>query len=327
MSAAHASEPAGLRHEIAARREGEIRIITGFGRPMGVSVGPDRWIYVCDMDLHAVFRLSPGLDLVCQLGAEGWSQPRQVHDVHLPPPSPVAPSLFNGPHALAFSADGGFCVTAYYEQALHFHGPDGRRISTRQQLSPAVRLEGPATAMQGHGGELLVSEYRLGMLFILNAALDVVQTIGGRRNTGEPTFDRLHMARRLADGTILVADTWNERLVQISPNRAFLRWWGATGPAGASGWHAPSRKRAVGATRRHHLPVAIDIAGDGATVLVTDWAHHRLLQISLHSGQHSVVEGLDLKSPYDARYLGGGLVVADSHNHRVLITDSVMPLD
>lgn len=181
--------------------------------------------------------------------------------------------------------------------------------------------------MHGHGGELLVSEYRLGKLIILNAALDAVQTVGGGRNPDEPTFDRLHMARRLADGMILVADTWNERLVQITADGTFLRWWGAAEPVGACGWHVPSLKRTVNPSRHYHLPVAIDIADDQSTILTTDWAHHRLLQISLHTGQHSLVEGLDIKSPYDARYLGSGLIVADSHNRRVLITDTVMPLD
>lgn len=310
--------------ELSLERHGATIAITGFGRPMGVALGPDGWLHVCDMSLHAVFAISPELDRFRFLnGTDGWSAERRIGHGRRAPAGDAAPALFNGPHSIDYAPDRGFCVTCYYEPALHFFAADGGLRSTLRQLSPGLPLEGPATSIYERDGLLLVTEYRLGLVAMLDAGGRLAGLIGDRGGSGGLKLERPHMARRLPDGTILVADTWNHRLVVVGGQGEQLGWWGLErGGTGRPGWHATLTPAVPGEIEGAlNAPVSIDIRSDGGAVLVADWGNHRLQQIALDGGADAEAIDLGLKSPYDARYLGRSLLVADSHNHRVLIAD------
>jgi DNA-binding beta-propeller fold protein YncE len=310
--------------ELGVELGGSAIAITGFGRPMGVAVGPDAWFYVCDMSLHTVFAVSPELDRFRWLSAaDGWSPEKKTRTGTRAPAADATSGFFNGPHSIDFALDGGFCVTCYYEPGLHFFAADGAFRSTLRQLSTRLSLQGPATSMYGSDGALLVTEYRLGLVAVLDAGGKLATIIGDRADNGGLRLERPHMARRLADGTILVADTWNHRLVVADNHGEQVRWWGLElSGAGQPGWHAGPGRAAPGPMPGAlNGPVSLDLRPDGGGILVADWGNHRLQQIPLPGDESVEVIDLGLKSPYDARYFDRSLLVADSHNHRVLIAD------
>ena len=116
-------------------------------------------------------------------------------------------------------------------------------------------------------------------------------------------FDRLHMAMPLADGYLLVADTWNNRLQRVSPKGEAMVW-------PVSGTEIP-------------CPVAVDEDGNGR-ILVTAWGSSRLLLFGKDGRRLELGEIPDLNKPYDARFYRDGFVVADSHNGRVLVFDKLI---
>jgi NHL repeat len=296
--------------------------ITGFARPMGLALRADGGICVADMSTHAVFILSPALDAFRTLDREtGWSAPIRIEQGACERAPDRPPAFFNGPHSIDFAPDGGFCVTCYYDPALHFFAPDGSHRSTLSRLSPQLPLAGPATATYDQGGMLLVTEYRLGLVIELDPGGDVSRLLGDRPAEGGVKLERPHMARRLADGNVLVADTWNHRLVIVGDDGRALRWWGLPHSGGSPGWHSgsdPARPGDIAGALQ--APVSIDLSPDGNSILVADWGNHRLQQIPLKADGPIVALSPGLKSPYDARYFDGRLLIADSHNGRVLVT-------
>lgn len=317
--------PAGLDIQrgaaLAVERYASGTVITGFGRPMGLSAGPDGWLYVCDMSLHAVFRLSAGFDAYSiLLEAGGWSEPRATLAGHTETLPERVPGTLNGPHSIDFSPKGGFCITCYYGKSLHFFDRDARPTKTLRQLASDVVLDGPATAVHDGSGQLLVTEYALGRVIVLDAGGSVVTVIGGGEGPDSARFERPHMARRLTDGSILVADTWNHRLAITDETGLLRRWWGLVD--GRAEWREGSAVAHPGAQiGALNAPVSLDVTSDGQSVLVADWGNHRLQLLPLAEGSAPIALDLGLKSPYDARCLDAMIVVADTHNHRVLVTD------
>lgn len=307
---------------LAVDRTANGTAITGFGRPMGLHVAADGWLHVCDMSLNAVFRLSPVLDTYSLLlEGGGWSEPRAtVEGSTLTLPERV-PGMLNGPHSIDFSADGGFCITCYYGKSLHFFDREGAPLGTLGQLSPDLVLEGPATGVYDRSGHLLVTEYTLGRVIVLDEARKLAHLIGVGQAAGDVRLERPHMAQRLDDGSILVADTWNHRLAVADEKGRLRRWWGLAAD-GRSGWRETAEPaEAGGQPGALNAPVSLDITTDRQSVLVADWGNHRLQVLPLAGEAAPIVLDLGLKSPYDARYLDARIVVADTHNHRVLVTD------
>jgi hypothetical protein len=315
--------PREADHRLAVARTGSAAVMSGFGRPFGLAVGPDAWFYVCDMSLHAVFRLSPELDRFSRLGeAGGWSAPRETASGTLGTPPDAKPGMLNGPHSIDFAPDGSFCVTCYYEPALHFFGAAGNHRSTLRRLSPELLLEGPATGLYDPAGQLLVTEYRLGLVITLGADGRPLGVVGDRNVAGAVRLERPHMAVRLAEDDILIADTWNHRLVVADSAGIQQRWWGLPQSGDARpGWYTHfEAARPDSMPGALNAPVSVDLDAGGKTVLVSDWGNNRLQIIPLAGDEAPRVIDLGLKSPYDARRLDGRLLVADTHNHRVLIS-------
>lgn len=133
---------------------------------------------------------------------------------------------------------------------------------------------------------------------------------------GAGTFDRPHMATELTDGTIVVADTWNHRLQRFDVSGRWLGWLGDE----VDGWQEAVRPLAPSSARgAFHAPVAVGRTADGGFV-VTDWGNNRLQWFDRDGRLLAIEDKYDLNRPYDAQPLAGTLVIADSHNGRVLIT-------
>jgi hypothetical protein len=282
--------------------------LTGFGRPFGLATDLTGRLLVADMDLHRIFRFDRGLAAVEWTGGRGWAETQPLAPSALPRTSPNPPGLLDGPHSVDV-AEGSLVVCCYYTPALAVLGADGVRVDVLGR----GRLAGPATALFDPTGRLLVADY--GANAILAFARD------GRFLTalgGAGAFDRPHMARGLADGTVLVADTWNHRIQRFTSGGDWFGWIGD----GVAGWSTDRRAAKPGAGSGDlHAPVAIDRRGDGL-LLVTDWGNDRLLLFDADGTAHGPAHlPVALAKPYDARFHGAGLVIADSHNSRVLVID------
>lgn len=321
-----------LAIDLALERVGDRRVLTGFGRPFGLAADGEGRLYVADMDLHAVARLAPDLATVQwhSGGSAGWSVPRLVMRGCSARAARRAPGTFNGPHSVTIAADGAACVVTYYKPGLHWLGADGAPRGLAMSIN-GEPLAGPATARLDRAGRLWVTEYAHHCVAVLDAAGEYIGSLGGetvmsfgRRMANAAgqaagAFDRPHMASELADGTIVVADTWNHRLQRFDRAGRWLGWLGG----GTDGWQEKVRSLAPDtAPGAFHAPVAVGPVADGRFV-VTDWGNNRLQWFDADGRLQAVDDTCELDRPYDAQLLAGSLVIADSHHGRVLIAGNI----
>lgn len=262
--------------------------ITGFGRPFGLGFDSAARLHVTDMDVHLLFRFDARLERVewHDGGSGGWSGPVHVASHRADAAQPSAASGWNGPHSVEFDADDSLYVTCYYGAAIHVLSCAGAPVAV---LGRDV-LRGPASAFFDRAGRLMVAEYAQNAVLLLDTAGHVAGRLAG-------SFDRPHMARALPDGTLAVADTWNNRVQRftIDGDALDVEW-------------IPSIA----------CPVALDAADDGRTI-VTAWGENTVMSFDREGRSEGRLVAPLLARPYGARRMGTGLVVADSHNARVLI--------
>ncbi len=237
--------------------------IAGFGRPFGLAVDAGGRLHVTDMDHHCIYRFDASLEGHDRLGG---------------------PEVWNGPHSLDFAADGRGFVTCYYTPGIYVLGSDDA-----MQLERA--LTGPASAFVDMSSRLIVSEYSQNAVLAFNGDGALACEFDGR-------FDRPHMARMLADGTVVVADTWNNKMQRFDGQGGLIDE----------------------AVAEVSCPVALDEGARGW--LVTAWGDSAVLLFNGSGSYAGRLEAPPLDKPYDARWFGGDrVVVADSHHARVLVLD------
>ena len=248
------------------RREHEWGVeLTGFGRPFGLGEDASGRLHVTDMDRHTLIRFDASL-----------------HE----PETLVGPGTFNGPHSVELAGDGRLFVTCYYTPAIYVVDDRG---TTRL---PAI-LTGPASAFLDSAGRLLVSEYSQNLVMAF-------ATDGRLTFTFDGTFDRPHMARALAGGDVIVADTWKNRLQRFDRDGTSIDDHVAT----------------------VSCPVAIDPDVQRGW-LVTAWGDNCVWRFDDRGRRTGRLDAPPLSKPYDARWLSGDRVaVADSHHGRVLVLSS-----
>lgn len=239
--------------------------LTGFGRPFGLALDAGGRLHVTDMDRHHIVQFDPGFNSHRVLAETG---------------------AWNGPHSVDFAADGTAFVTCYYTPGIYVLG-------SKLPLKLERSLTGPASALFDRSGRLLVAEYSQNAVMAFERDGRLACEFGGR-------FDRPHMARALADGTVLVADTWNNTLQRFDPAGTLLDADVAT----------------------VSCPVAIDDDPQRGW-LVTAWGDSAILRLDARGRMIGRLETPSLEKPYDARWLDDDRVaIADSHHARVLILNA-----
>ncbi len=321
------AHPDGTWPALALTRAGASAQLSGFGRPFGLASDAVGYFYVCDMDVHGVARLSPDLAQVSWLADDGsgWTQTATIARGTAARAQPRTPRRLNGPHSVSISGAGAFWIATYYSPGLHQFDADGRHRETRTTIGGRA-LEGPATARLDRSDNLLITEFRLNCVWVADAsgnalgalgggALDGLVPVSGFAASSAPgAFDRPHMTTKLADGSYVVADTWNHRLQLFDEKFKWRAWLGS----GCERWceDAPAAA-AAGEQRWLSTPVAVGAAPDGRFV-VTDWGNNEVVWYDAAGTFLAAEAGLVLQKPYDAQILGSQLVVADAHNGRVL---------
>lgn len=309
---------------------GGYAVISGFGRPFGVTGGDDGSLYVADMDLHAIVRLLPDGRSCEWLVDDAWSARQSVGAGRSARAAPRAPLRYNGPHSVALSSSGDVTITTYYTPGIHVVGPQGTRLFGTDML------RGPATAHFDHSGRLIVAEYALHSMVAFDADGVFLGALGGgkyrfqgsaacRSGVGPGFFDRPHMCRAMPDGTLIVADTWNHRLQKFFAHGDYL---GALGGAQLR-WQLEDKAPAPGAEGgAFKAPVAVSIDSEGC-ILVTDWGNNRLQLFDADGRLLRELSDFGLDRPYDAQFLtppvlGRNVAIADSHHGRVLLVDLIL---
>lgn len=239
--------------------------LTGFGRPFGLGEDASGRLHVTDMDRHTLIRFD-----------------RSLHGHE----TVVGPGTFNGPHSVELAGDGRLFVTCYYTPAIYL-------VRDGVAMKLQTTLTGPASAFLDETGHLLVAEYAQ------NAVL-ALETDGRLAFAFDGMFDRPHMARSLAGGEVIVADTWKNRLQRFDSGGKLLDDQVATVAC----------------------PVAIDSDTERGW-LVTAWGDNCVLRFDQRGRCTGRLEAPSLDKPYDARWLSDDRVaVADSHHARVLVLQS-----
>lgn len=306
-------------------------MLSGFGRPFGIGFDLKGNLLVTDMDCHVVIRFDTDFETF-QLhdGLHGsWSNQFKIKSGYSSERSKCAPHGWNGPHSVTTGSSGQLFVTCYYQPMVVELAGDGKA----KMLITSKELTGPATAQLDEQGHLLVAEYaqnlvlrfkpdgsyhgrlgrdsRRGLLIFDSAVGGVLKSslIGG--------FDRPHMAKSLLDNSIVVVDTWNNRLQRFSSRGEFIAWH-----TGEGGWHAGLPNEVEAKPDSIKCPVAIDEDPSGQ-LLVTAWGGDRLMLFGSDGSAQSVFGLPQLNKPYDARFFNSGVVVADTGNGRVLVLDKL----
>ena len=288
--------------------------LTGFGRPFGLGFDLNGNLIVTDMDTHAIVKFNDEMSTyTLHNGGESWGGELAVEAGVSSCKPKCRPVHWNGPHSVASDTKGRLFICCYYRPQVVTLMPSGKPIDVIDRKI----LEGPATASIDQSGAMFVTEYAQNL--VLKFSLDGTY-VGrlGRSATGKlykydselgsvPSsampggFDRPHMAVSLTDGSLIVADTWNDRLQRFSEDGELLS---------PMGGHV-SR------------PVSVDQDRLGR-VLVTCWGNDELVLYDASSQSLGVKNIPVLNKPYDARFYREGIVVADSLNGRVLVIDRLI---
>lgn len=287
--------------------------LTGFGRPFGLGFNLKSHLIVTDMDTHAIVKFNEDMSAYSiHNGGESWGDELPVKDGLTRHRPKFRPTHWNGPHSVVSDLRDRLFICCYYRPQVVILQSNGKPT---EGISSKI-LEGPATASIDHAGRLFVAEYAKNL--VLKFTLDG-NYLGrlGRSEKGElykydcgigavpcsskpGGFDRPHMALGLRDSSLIVADTWNDRLQRFSADGEILPWVG----------------------KDVSRPVSVD-QDDMGRILVTCWGGNELVLFE-SSGVSLRLKGIPLlKRPYDARFYRQGIIVADSLNGRVLVIDKL----
>ncbi len=255
---------------------------------------------------------------------------------------PATAAQLNGPRGLSLADDGRILIADTLNGSVREVAADGT-ISTLIGSSPTrigAALSGApvAVAYEQVPNTFLVLDRAGHYLARVTRApnpqfLPTVAIIAGTRDSagnggdgGPAVGSRLNAPTNLltlADGSILIADTGNDRIRRVVPGGAISAWAG-TGSAGFGGDGGPATEA------RLNAPTGLALLPDGS-VLIADTGNNRIRRVS-PAGTISTVAGssgagssgdggpatsAQLSSPAGIAPLGasGGFLIADTGNH------------
>lgn len=257
---------------------------------------------------------------------------------------PATQAQINGAQGIARAADGRLLIADTVNGSVREVGTDGN-ISTVVtsgvfRASPLLTGAPVAVSYEQNADTILVLDRQGNYLARVTRAPNgqsspIVSIIAGTRDTAGNTGDgapataaRLNAPTNfvvLADGSILIADTGNDRIRRVVPGGNITAWAG-TGSAGFSGDNGPAT------AARLNAPTGLALMADGS-VLIADTGNQRIRRVtsggtistvagsggSSFSGDGSPATSAALDAPTGVARLGtnGAFVVSDSGNNRL----------
>ena len=295
--------------------------IRGFGRPFHITKINQTSILVCDMDYHSIIELDLNkLSWRLNNGNGLWLSPDQSTEILLNFDEDLQIPKFCGPHSTLLDQDGNILIVCYYNRSLWTLAPCG---SATKVLSSDI-LHGPASIARIDENTLAIADYGSssiiwcdnelkpnGRMGYSNGRFSFCHPLNAKCSAVESAFslDRVHMLAGYDDGSFLIADTWNNRLLFCENSISELL----------------RRKPGLGdyeellltEHRNFAVPVSVDINRE-KEALVASWQNNAVILVDEKFKRFDLECAVDLKKPYHAVFAEGGIIVADSHHSRVL---------
>ena len=305
--------------------------------PYGVTVGPDRALYFCEVDSGLIRRMDlqrRAITTIAGTGTKGYSGDG----------GPATKATFAAPHELRFDRDGHLFVVERDNHVV-------RRIDAKSGIITTVAGTGTA-GFSGDGGPAVQAALRQPHSIAFDAAGQLlVCDIGNHRvrrvdlkngtiatfaGTGEkgPTPDDAALAGTAlngprsidvaADGTIYLVLREGNAVYRIDPQRGRLARVAGTGVTGYTG------DGGAALTATFNGPKGIACAPDRSLTIV-DTENHVLRRVDLATGMISTIIGTGQRGdgpdgdprqcrmarPHGVCYDGTRLIVSDSENNRI----------
>ncbi len=190
---------------------------------------------------------------------------------------------FSNPFGVAVATDGSVFVTDGEQNRLYRIAPDGATKVVAENLST------PSAVALSPDGTLVVADtgsHTIKRVDTQSGSATIIAGASGRAgfadgDGAQALFDGPIGVAVGADGTIFVADTYNDRVRAIDARGAVRTLSGGSEPGFADA--------ADGAQARFHTPCGIAVLPDGALV-VADTGNHRLRRVELN-GSVSTIAG------------------------------------
>jgi sugar lactone lactonase YvrE len=307
--------------------------------PYGVTIGPDRALYFCDLDNQRIRRLD--LETRQTRTIAGNGQKAYTGDG-----GPAAGASLNMPHEIQFDAAGNLYIAERDNHVVRKVDAKTGMISTVAGTGvpgfsgdggPAARaqLRQPHSIAVDRGGRLLICDVGNHRVRQVDLSSGTIETYGG---TGErlPTPDGapvksapLNGPRTIAidrDGTLYLALREGNAVYRISARTATVHHVAGTGEQGYSGDGGPARSARLGGPK--------GLALGRGSLYVADTENHVIRRVEIQTGIITTVLGTgqrgDGPEPDPLRCAlsrphgvfvdaAGALYVGDSEAHRIRI--------
>lgn len=300
-----------------------------FNRPQGVGVAPDGAIIVADASNHRLRRISPDGTTVSTIAGDGTAG--RVDGA-------AASSRLSLPHDVVVAADGTIYVSDKGNGCIRRITADGTTVSTyagdgvqgfADGAAASARFFNPHGLVLAGDGALIIADADNNRIRRISPDGATVSTVAGDGThsfadgpAASAQFRYPHDVAVAASGAIIVMDTYNYRLRQISAD--------GTTVATIAGDGTQNFVDGPVASARFYLPTGLTLAADGAAIPVDSWGE-RLRRLSLDGTTVSTLAGDGsfgmLDGPTTASALNmpwglavaadGALIVPDVNNHRI----------
>ncbi|HIQ08837.1 MAG TPA: TIGR03663 family protein [Anaerolineaceae bacterium] len=203
---------------------------TPFHNPRAVAVAPDGTLYVADSGNHRIIHLSADGQVLQTWGTFG--------DINQDPDN-APPGTFNEPWGIAVGPDGSVHVADTWNHRIQKFTADGQFITqwgTFGTGETGYALWGPRDIVIDAQGRVLVTDTGNKRVVAYDADGNFLFAFGSA-GVGAGQFDEPVGLALAPDGTLYVADTWNQRIQAFAPTEdgyTYLREWPIYGWFGQS---------------------------------------------------------------------------------------------
>lgn len=291
--------------------------------PRAVAVGPEGSLVIADSGNNRIVTLDPAGNFLFEVGSLCRLSDGEAGGCVDPDgsgPLQLGDGQFNEPWGVAVDEAGQIYVADTWNGRIQVFAPDGAFLrkwgyfnTTQGELGDPMALFGPRGLAVDGDGNLLVADTGNKRILLFTTTGELVLQAGG----GGVTLGRFEEPTAVAvdgrDGSIFVADAWNQRIQKLDASLQTL-----------AEWPVPS----WGSQHLHHKPY-LTVTGSG-DVYATDPANYRVLVYNSAGGLKAAfgsfgaeMNRLALPNGIIWDGLTNQVVIADADNQRVQVVPAL----